>query len=137
MVTLGDGRYTRTVDLQFHMVPCKSTNICILGRSFVATLEVMASPIYFKLKYHNVQDESMTICVDLFGGKIIYNKALQHRQKKDKRKVVGMNIASVIAELIKMKIKPSVIKVNYYDRTTIGKTPDEVKVGHHVPYQGH
>lgn len=38
----------------------------------MTTLDVVASLVHLKLKYHNVLDEPVTINVDLFGVKRIH-----------------------------------------------------------------
>lgn len=54
-----------TIDMKFLVVPCKSVYNRILERPFAAILDVVASHVYFKIKYHNVHNEPMNICVDL------------------------------------------------------------------------
>lgn len=54
MVTLGEGKDTRMVDSQLLVVSFKSVYSCIMHRLFTTTLDVVASPVYHKLKYHNV-----------------------------------------------------------------------------------
>lgn len=44
MSTFRDGRYAKTIDLQFLVVPHKSLYTCILGKPFAATLDIVASP---------------------------------------------------------------------------------------------
>lgn len=67
-ITLGEGHNIITIDSPFLTIPCKSVYKYILGRSFVATLNAIASSVHLKLKYHNVQQVLVTICTDLFGG---------------------------------------------------------------------
>lgn len=50
-----------------------------MERPFATILDVGASSVYLKLKYHNLQGESVTINVNLKGAKRIY-KALQQYQ---------------------------------------------------------
>lgn len=75
MVTLGEGRNTRTVDSQFMVVSCRSTYKCIVGIPLATTLDMVVSLVYLIMKYHNVYDESIVINVVLSMEKRIY-KAL-------------------------------------------------------------
>lgn len=50
-----------------------------MERPFVAIMDVGASSVYLKLKYHNLQGGPVTINVDLKGEKRIY-QALQQYQ---------------------------------------------------------
>lgn len=43
----------RTMNFLFFVVPCEIVCNGILGRSFLATLDVVASPVHLKMKYHN------------------------------------------------------------------------------------
>lgn len=69
MISIGDGKEIRTVNLKFLVVPYKNVYNCILGRPFVAMVGVVASPFHLKLKYHNLQGELLTINADLKGEK--------------------------------------------------------------------
>lgn len=106
MVILGEGRDIRTVYIKFIGIPYRSAYNCILGRSFITMMDVVASLIHLKFKYHNIHDELEMICADLFGAQII-NKALQRDQKrKDKEKVMEISVASLTKQLKEMAIKP-------------------------------
>lgn len=80
MVTLGEVRDTMTVDLKCLVVPNKNVYNCILERPFTTTLGIVASLVHMKMKYHNIHDEPVTICVNLYEALKI-DKALYHRQK--------------------------------------------------------
>lgn len=56
------------VNLKFLVVSFISLFNCILGRSITITLDVVDSPIHLKLKYHNVNDEPVTMCAKLYGA---------------------------------------------------------------------
>lgn len=58
------------------MVSCKSVYNCILDRPFAAALDIVASPVHLKLKFHNLHGEPVIINVNLEGEKLIYH-ALQ------------------------------------------------------------
>lgn len=72
MVNAGEGRDTLIIDSEFLMVSYKNVYNCILGTSFVETLDAVASPLYLKLKFLNVHDEIVRISFDLFQLKRIY-----------------------------------------------------------------
>lgn len=54
------------------MVPCTSIYNFILGRPFAIVLDVVASLVHLKVKYHNLKGELVTINGDLEGAKKIY-----------------------------------------------------------------
>lgn len=83
----------------------------ILAMHFASTLDVVASPIQLKLKYHNVHDKSVIININILGEKWIY-KALQQHQKEGEAKAMEINVSSLIKQLKDMAIQPSPIKVN-------------------------
>lgn len=81
MITLGERRDFRTFNAQFMFVSCKSVYNYILDIPFSMTLDVVASLVYLKFKYHNVHDEPTMIKVELLGVKHIHN-TLYSTQKK-------------------------------------------------------
>lgn len=56
------------IDLYFLVVTSKSVYNYFLGKPFAATLDIMASPVYLKMKNHNLHNEHTTICTDLSEG---------------------------------------------------------------------
>lgn len=46
------------------VVPCKNVYNCILLMPFAATLDVVASSVHIKFKYHNLQEEPIKINID-------------------------------------------------------------------------
>lgn len=72
MISLRNEEDIWTVNLKFSIVPYKSIYSCILGKPFDAMLDVVASLVHPKLKYHNLQGDSITINFDLKGEKRIY-----------------------------------------------------------------
>lgn len=79
-LNLVQGRDNMTINLQFLIIPCKSVYNCILGRPFAEMLDAVASHILLKLKYQNICDGPITICVELSGARR-KNKSLQRDQK--------------------------------------------------------
>lgn len=120
MVTLSEGRDTTAINLQFLVVPCKNIYNCIIDIPFTVTLDAMASLPHLKLKYHSIHEKSITICAKLSREKRIY-QYFQQDQKKDKGKVMEINIASLVRLLRGMKINPSVVKANYSSWTLEGE----------------
>lgn len=86
---------TWVIDPQFLLVPFRSIYNYILGRPFIATLDIVASLIHVKLKYQNFHNDLVTISVDLLGAKRIY-KVLQHDQKEGEDKVMEINMAYLV-----------------------------------------
>lgn len=72
VISVDDRKDVRSVIFKFLIVSCKSIHNCILERLFVVMLDVVASPIHLKIKYHNLQRELVTINVDLEGEKRVY-----------------------------------------------------------------
>lgn len=67
MVTLGEGKNTMTIEFQFLVILCKSVYNCILflGRPFTEILDTVSCSAHLKLKYHNVHEDLVTICIDM------------------------------------------------------------------------
>lgn len=65
MVTFGKWKHVWTIDLRLFVVPFKIVYNCILGIPFSTNLDIMACLIHLKMKYHNLNDEPMTIYDDL------------------------------------------------------------------------
>ncbi|MCH81098.1 hypothetical protein A2U01_0001877 [Trifolium medium] len=59
----------KTVEVQFLVIPCDSVYNCILGRLTLATLGAVPSTVHLKMKYHNDEDEVVTIEADMVGAK--------------------------------------------------------------------
>ena len=72
MVILGEEGDTIVIDYQFLVVSSKSVYNGVLGWSFASLLDVIASPVYLKLKYHIVPNMLMIIRTNLSGAKRIY-----------------------------------------------------------------
>lgn len=69
-------------------------------------MDVMASPIHLKLKYHNFHNEPITIYGDLSGARRIHKDLQRDQNGKDNEKVMEINMASLTKQLKEMKIKP-------------------------------
>lgn len=65
MVTLIKKGHTRTCDLQYLINPFISFYNYILGMPITSMMDAMASFLYLKFMYHNVQDELVTIYTNL------------------------------------------------------------------------
>lgn len=66
------------------MLPSISVYGCILLRLFIATLDIVASMVYLKIKYHKLQGNPLIINVDLDGVKRIYQALqLDHKECKE------------------------------------------------------
>lgn len=74
-------------------------------------LDMKSSPFHLKLKYHNFHEDSMTICVDLYGTRRIHN-ALHCDQKEDGEKAMEINVASLVMSLRDMVVNPLIGQVN-------------------------
>lgn len=62
IVSLKEGEDKRSTNIYFLVVPCESVFKGFLGRPFVATLDVVASPVHLKMKYPNNGETSYHLC---------------------------------------------------------------------------
>lgn len=64
----------RIVKMCFLVIPCKKKSVynAILGRWFLGALDVVASTIHLKMKYHIILDESIVIPTKLCGAHLIH-----------------------------------------------------------------
>lgn len=58
MVSIGEGRKKKMMKVCFLAVPCENVYNCILGRHFLATLDVIAYTVHLKMKYPNCFNEN-------------------------------------------------------------------------------
>lgn len=65
METFSKGRDVRALDIQFLVVHCRSVYNYFFRILFATSFDVIASTVHLKMKYHNVDDELVTFCVDL------------------------------------------------------------------------
>lgn len=70
-VCVREGKDKRIMNLYLLVIHCKSVYDFILGRSFLASLDAMASTVHLKLKYHNDSRELVVILIDLRGAYLI------------------------------------------------------------------
>lgn len=115
-MTVKKMRDVREINSQFQVVSCKSVYNYIIGRPFIAALNVMGSPIHLKLKFHNRQGGPITVKTGLSGAKRIY-RALKHDQKEEECKSMNISITSLIGQLRDMNIFPPTYKVGYLCQT--------------------
>lgn len=73
----------------------------------------MASTVHLNLKYHNMDDESVTISSNLFGAKRIY-KTMHHDQKEDESINLEINVTSLIKKFKDMVIQPPTRKAHHH-----------------------
>lgn len=72
MIYVREGRDVKIVESHFLVVPCKSSYNCIFDRPFIVALDVVASMVHLKLKFHDLQGDAVTINADFEGAKRIY-----------------------------------------------------------------
>lgn len=97
MMYVGEGKYVRIVDI----FPCNSVYIYILCIPVAVTLNVVASLVHLKLKFHNLHNESVMIKVGLEGAKRIYQEL---QQDWGECKVMEINVSSLAILLKSMNI---------------------------------
>lgn len=62
IVSLGEGEEKRSANIYFLVVPCESVFKGFLGRPFIATLDMVASPVHLKIKYHDNGETRYHLC---------------------------------------------------------------------------
>lgn len=55
------------VNVRFFVIPCGSVYIGILGQRFLKLLDVVASPVHLKMKYHEGSGKPVVITIDMCG----------------------------------------------------------------------
>lgn len=79
MIIIGKGKDVRNSDSFFPVVPYNIIYNLIIEIRFTSSLDVVASSIHLKLKFHNLHSELITHNVDLAGAEKFY-QALQQDQ---------------------------------------------------------
>lgn len=64
-MTIGEGACERKVILNFLVIPCQSALKGILGRSLLEMINAVTSLIHLKETYHNVEESSVIVRVDV------------------------------------------------------------------------
>lgn len=65
MIYLGEGRYMSIVDVHFLVPTYESVYNYILGTPFFVAINIFASTIHLKNKYHNIYDKSIIVHIYL------------------------------------------------------------------------
>lgn len=78
MSLLGEMKDERIVKVNFLVITFESIYNTILGRSFLAILDIVAFPVYLKMKYHNNADKPIVISVDLHGVCLILEALIKN-----------------------------------------------------------
>lgn len=73
-IFIGEGRDVQIVSSRFLAVIFKNVYNCILGRPIAVSLDDLASLAHFKLKFHSLHGELVTVNVDLEGVNRIYQE---------------------------------------------------------------
>lgn len=68
----------RTVNVHFLVVPYENAYNGILGRSFMETLDVMASKVHMKMKYYSNSGKLIVITDDLCGALLTHKTILKN-----------------------------------------------------------
>lgn len=93
----------QTISLQFLVVLCKCVYNCLLGIPFAAALDVVVSPVYLKLKFHNLHGEPPTVNTNIEAAKMIYQA---FHQDQIGSKAMETYVAYLIGQLRSMDIQP-------------------------------
>lgn len=65
------------MNMHFLLISCASVPNDILRRSFLATLNAVASSVHLKIKYHNNAGKQVFILADLRGARLIHKVILK------------------------------------------------------------
>ena len=88
-----------TVHTCFFVIPRENAYNTILGRSFLTALDAVASPVHFKLKYHDKFDRSVVIKKKYLRPTLDVNFETNQLVNNPLRIVkVGVNLPAVIRE---------------------------------------
>lgn len=77
-VSFGKGKNKRTLKVYILIIPCKFFYNDILGRSFMETIDIVASTVNLKMKYHNCLSESIVIEASFLGDHLIHETLLNN-----------------------------------------------------------
>lgn len=77
-ISLGEGNNNRIMNVCFSVISCKNVYNDILGRPFLAALDVMASPVHLKIKYQNNSGRYVVFKDDLHGARRIKEAILKN-----------------------------------------------------------
>lgn len=78
LVSFGEGKNMRTVNMHFLIVPSDSIYNNILWRSFLETLRDVASTYHMEMKYHNDSDKPIFVITDLYETLILHETLLEN-----------------------------------------------------------
>lgn len=120
MVPVGEGQDAKMIYSQFLVVPYNNVLNWILGRPYAETLDVLASLVHLKLKYHNFHDDLVKINVSLSKADL---RSTTHILEGRWRKTMEIDMATLFRQLRDMDIQPSIGKVNLHVWICIGVRP--------------
>lgn len=98
-VSFGEGKNKRILKVCFLVIPYKNIYNGLLGRSFLAALNKVASMVHLKMEYHNSSYELVVIATNLRGAHLIQETVLKNpimsaitfeREKKKDWEAIGM-----------------------------------------------
>lgn len=77
-VSFGEGKNKRILKVCFLVIPYKNIYNGLLGRSFLAALNEVASMVHLKMEYHNSLGELVVIATNLRGAHLIHETMLKN-----------------------------------------------------------
>lgn len=78
LISFGEEKNMRTPNVLFVVVSCESIYNDIFGKSFLATLCIIASTVHLKMKYHNDSSQPILDKVNLHGTRPIHEATLKN-----------------------------------------------------------
>lgn len=77
IISFGVRKSKRIVGIFFFVISCELVYNGILGRSFLATLHVVVSPVHLKMKYHNNSNKLVIIADDMRWACLIHEMIMK------------------------------------------------------------
>lgn len=115
MITVAVGRTVTRIESQFFRVPCKIVYSCILGNTHHGNLICSRFWVHFKLKFHNINGEPVTVNVNLSRAKK-YIISLAVRPER-RGKSMEIEVISLTSQLKDMNIFPHTGKICHFSQT--------------------
>lgn len=78
ILSLGKGEYERKENLRLLVIPCKNAFDDIIRRSFLTSLDAIASTVHLKVTYDSDVGNPVVLDVDLNTTRLIYDTILRN-----------------------------------------------------------
>lgn len=86
------------------MISCESVYNNIFGKSFLATLDVVAFLVHLKMKYHNDVSQPILIKLDMRGTRLIYKATIKNSRTSTVVPRERMDKVNKVANLVDLDV---------------------------------